>query len=50
MVFAPYFIMAGFVVVVFREQLVRRAARLGASLRARLEAVPARFARLRDPA
>jgi hypothetical protein len=50
MVFAPYFIMAGFVVVVFREHLVRRAVRLGASVRARLEAVPARLSRLRDPA
>jgi hypothetical protein len=50
MVFAPYFVMAGFVVVVFRERLVRGAARFGATVRARLEAVPARFARLRDPA
>ena len=50
MVFAPYLVMAGFVVVVFRERLVRHAARFGATVRARLEAIPARFARLRDPA
>jgi hypothetical protein len=50
MVFAPYFVMAGFVAVVFRERLGREAARLGATVRARLQSVPGRLARLRDPA
>ena len=42
MVFAPYFVMGGFVVAIFRERIVRRAARFGATLRARLA--------FRDPA
>jgi len=50
MVFAPYLVMGAFAVAVFHERIVRHAARFGVALRARLEAVPARLSRLRDPA
>jgi len=44
MVVAPYLVMGGFVVGVYRERIAHRLARFGATVRARLEALPARWA------